>query len=44
MRARVDDLKGLCRIRVGGYRVIYWIYNKDKRIKIYAIEHRSDMT
>ncbi|MDI6733359.1 MAG: type II toxin-antitoxin system RelE/ParE family toxin [Planctomycetota bacterium] len=36
-----DDLKGLCRLRVGDYRVIYWIYHSAKTIKIYEIEHRS---
>lgn len=36
-----DDLRGLCRIRVGDYRIIYWIYFETKTIKIYDIEHRS---
>lgn len=36
-----DDLRGLCRIRVGDYRIIYWIYSDDRQIKIYEIEHRS---
>ena len=36
-----DDLKGLCRIRIGDYRVIYWVYQETRQIKIYAIEHRS---
>jgi len=36
-----DDLKGLCRVRVGDYRIIYWIYSETKTIKVYAIEHRS---
>jgi mRNA-degrading endonuclease RelE of RelBE toxin-antitoxin system len=36
-----DDLKGLCRVRVGDYRIIYWLYNTEKLIKIYDIEHRS---
>ena len=36
-----DDLKGLCRIRVGDYRIIYWVYSDSKEIKIYEIEHRS---
>jgi len=36
-----DDLRGLCRIRVGDYRIIYWVYNETKHIKIYDIEHRS---
>lgn len=36
-----NDLKGLCRIRVGDYRIIYWVYSDIKEIKIYEIEHRS---
>ncbi len=36
-----DDLKGLCRLRVGDYRIIYWVYRSTKTIKIYEIEHRS---
>lgn len=35
------DLHGLCRIRVGDYRILYWVYNDAKHIKIYEIEHRS---
>ncbi len=30
LKAMPDDLKGLCRLRVGDYRIIYWVY-KDKR-------------
>lgn len=36
-----DDLRGLCRIRVGDYRIIYWVYQGEKRVAIYAVEHRS---
>jgi mRNA interferase RelE/StbE len=36
-----DDLSGLCRIRIGNYRLLYWLYKKEKTIKIYEIEHRS---
>ncbi|MBI3582800.1 MAG: type II toxin-antitoxin system RelE/ParE family toxin [Nitrospinae bacterium] len=36
-----DELKGLCRIRVGDYRILYWIYNEKRHIKIYEIEHRG---
>jgi mRNA interferase RelE/StbE len=36
-----DDLKGLCRLRVGDYRIIYWIYHANRTIKVYEIEHRS---
>lgn len=36
-----DDLRGLCRIRAGDYRILYWVYAEPKVIKIYEIEHRS---
>jgi len=36
-----DDLRGLCRLRVGDYRILYWVYFETKHIKIYGIEHRS---
>jgi mRNA interferase RelE/StbE len=36
-----DDLRGLCRIRIGDYRLLYWVYNEAKHLKIYEIEHRS---
>ncbi|QWR78113.1 type II toxin-antitoxin system RelE family toxin [Candidatus Magnetomonas plexicatena] len=35
-----EDLKGLCRIRVGNHRILYWIYHEEERISIYFIEHR----
>lgn len=36
-----DDLKGLCRMRVGDYRIIYWIYTAREHVKIYDSEHRG---
>ena len=36
-----DDLRGLCRLKVGDYRIIYWIYSQNRQITIYDIEHRS---
>ena len=36
-----DELKGLCRVRVGDWRILYWVYHHRKVIKIYGIEHRS---
>jgi mRNA-degrading endonuclease RelE of RelBE toxin-antitoxin system len=36
-----DDLRGLCRMRLGDYRIIYWVYAETKHIKIYDIEHRG---
>ncbi len=36
-----DDLRGLCRMRLGDYRIIYWVYAQTKHIKIYDIEQRG---
>jgi len=36
-----EDLRGLCRMRLGDFRVIYWVYAETKNIKIYDIEHRG---
>jgi mRNA interferase RelE/StbE len=36
-----NDLRGLCRMRIGDYRIIYWVYDEIKQIKIYEIEHRG---
>jgi len=36
-----DDLRGLCRMRIGDYRLLYWVYVETKHIKIYDIEHRG---
>jgi mRNA interferase RelE/StbE len=33
--------KNLWRIRIGDYRVIYAIYNKDLQVDIIAVRHRS---
>lgn len=41
LKSMPEDLRGLCRIRVGDYRILYWVYNDSKHIKIYEIEHRS---
>jgi mRNA-degrading endonuclease RelE of RelBE toxin-antitoxin system len=41
LKSLPDDLKGLCRMRAGDYRIIYWIYNDKRQVKIYDIEHRG---
>ena len=38
-----DDLIGLCRLRVGDYRVIYWVYHQRQELKVYRIRHRSEV-
>jgi len=38
-----DDLAGLCKLRVGDWRILYWIYHADKLVRIYRIQHRSEV-
>ena len=38
-----DDLTGLCRYRVGDYRIVYWIQHQLKTLKVYRIQHRSEV-
>lgn len=37
------ELKGLWRMRVGKYRVIYQVNQKQKTVLIWTIEHRRDV-
>lgn len=41
LKSLPDDLSGLCRMRIGDYRLLYWVYTEAKQIKIYEIEHRG---
>lgn len=38
-----DELAGLCRLRVGDYRVLYWPYRQQEVLKVYRIQHRSEI-
>ena len=38
-----DDLAGLCKLRVGDWRILYWIYPAEKIVRIYRIQHRSEV-
>lgn len=38
-----DELAGLCRLRVGDYRVLYWLRRPQEVLKIYRIQHRSEV-
>jgi mRNA interferase RelE/StbE len=38
-----DDLAGLCKLRLGDWRILYWIYHSEKLIRIYRIQHRSEV-
>lgn len=37
------DLAGLCKLRVGDYRILYWNYPAHKLVRIYRIQHRSEV-
>ena len=38
-----QDLAGLCKLRVGDYRILYWIYPSQSLVRIYRIQHRSEV-
>ncbi|MGB8368589.1 MAG: type II toxin-antitoxin system RelE family toxin [Limisphaerales bacterium] len=38
-----EDLAGLCKLRIGDYRILYWIYPAKKLVRIYRIQHRSEI-
>jgi len=38
-----DELSGLCKLRVGDYRILYWIYPAKELVRIYRIQHRSEV-
>jgi mRNA interferase RelE/StbE len=37
------DLAGLCKLRVGDYRILYWNYPTQKLVRIYRVQHRSEV-
>lgn len=38
-----EDLAGLCKLRIGDYRILYWVYPAQQLIRIYRIQHRSEV-
>jgi len=30
-------------LRVGDWRILYWIYHREKVVRIYRIQHRSEV-
>ena len=38
-----DDLSGLCKLHVGDYRILCWIYHPQSLVRIYRIQHRSEV-
>lgn len=38
-----DNLSGLCRLRQSDYRILYWNYPSARTIKVYRVQHRSEV-
>jgi len=38
-----DDLAGLCKLRVGDWRILYWVHHEKRLIRLYRIQHRSEV-
>lgn len=38
-----EDLSGLCKLRVGDWRILYWVYHKEEIIRVYRVQHRSEI-
>jgi mRNA interferase RelE/StbE len=38
-----DDLTGLCKLRIGDWRILYWVYHREEIVRIYRIQHRSEV-
>ena len=38
-----DELSGLCKLRVGDYRILYWVYHERRLVRIYRVQHRSEV-
>lgn len=38
-----EDLAGLCKLRIGDWRILYWVYPSQQIIRIYRIQHRSEV-
>jgi mRNA interferase RelE/StbE len=38
-----DELAGLCKLRIGDWRILYWVYHPQEVIRIYRIQHRSEV-
>ena len=38
-----DALAGLSKLAIGDYRILYWVYNSQRVVRIYRIQHRSEV-
>jgi len=40
--AMPQGLEGLCRLRVGDYRIFYWVHPQTRILRIYRVQHRRE--
>jgi mRNA-degrading endonuclease RelE of RelBE toxin-antitoxin system len=40
---RTKDLKGIQKYRIGDYRVLLWVDQKERQITLYGVEHRRSV-
>ena len=38
-----EDLAGLCKLRIGDWRILYWVHHPQEVVRIYRIQHRSEV-
>ncbi len=38
-----EDLSGLCKLRIGDWRILSWVYPARRLVRIYRIQHRSEV-
>lgn len=38
-----EELSGLCKLRIGDWRILYWVYHPQEVVRIYRIQHRSEV-
>jgi mRNA interferase RelE/StbE len=38
-----EDLAGLCKLRIGDWRILYWVYHREEIVRVYRIQHRSEV-
>ena len=38
-----EDLAELCKLRIGDYRILYWVYPAQQLVRIYRVQHRSEV-
>lgn len=38
-----DDLAGLNKLRIEDWRILYWVYHSEQMVRIYRIQHRSEV-